>query len=117
MKKSLAAILTLLFLNLNLANASNGQNYYRYGDINTKLNKRAILEIAKQELRRLVIDKKIPNSWKSIPAKNIEKNHHTNSAGWIVSFNNKKIKKIKRQTINILLSERGDIIGSAYSNK
>lgn len=108
----------IIFLSLSFSTlyASNGQNYYRYGDIDTTLNKRAILEIAKQELRRLVIEKKIPKSWKSRPLTKIEKNHKTNSNSWVVSFNNPKIKKKKRKNINILVSSSGNIIGSAYAH-
>lgn len=115
MNRSITTTLFLLLLSFSNLDAANGQNYYRYGDIDTKLNKRAILEITKQELRRLVLENKIPRSWKSVPATKIEKSNYKNSNGWIVSFKNKKIKKIKRQTINVLVDVNGNIKGSAYS--
>lgn len=116
MKKLINTVIITLALTLTTLYASNGQNYYRYGDIDTKLNKRAILEIAKQELRRLVLEKKIPKSWKSKQDFKIEKNHSSSSNSWIVSFNNKKIKKVKKQTINILVDIHGNIKGAAYSS-
>lgn len=116
MKKSITTILISLILSFTTLYATNGQNYYRYGDIDTKLNKRAILEIAKQELRRLVLEKKIQPSWKSVPTTKIQRSKHSNSTSWIVSFKNVKIKKLKRQTINILVSEHGDVKGAAYSS-
>ena len=116
MNKLITTTLISLILSFATLYATNGQNYYRYGDIDTKLNKRAILEIAKQELRRLVLEKKIPESWKSTPSTKIEKNQHSNSNSWIVRFNNSKIKKAKRQTLNILVDVHGNIKGAAYSS-
>lgn len=115
MKKIVNLIILSLVLSLTTLDASNGQNYYRYGDIDTNLNKRAIVEIAKQELRRLVLKKKIHTSWKSVALLKIEKNHKTNTNSWIVSFNNSKIKKINKQTIYLFVSAHGNIIGSTYS--
>ena len=116
MKKLITTTLISIILGFTTLCAANGQNYYRYGDIDTKLNKRAILEISKQELRRLVLEKKIPRSWKSAPLTKIERNQHSNSNSWIVSFNNTKIKKAKRQTLNILVDVDGNIKGAAYSS-
>lgn len=115
MKKYITITLILLQLSFTGLHAANGQNYYRYGGVDTKLNKRAILEITKQELRRLVLEKKIPRSWKSVPATKVEKSNYKSSDGWIVSFENKKIKKLTRQTINVLVDINGNIKGSAYS--
>lgn len=115
MKQLITTLLLLLTLNATTMYAANGQNYYRYGDIDTKLNKRAILEIAKQELRRLVLKKKIPKSWKSVTESKIEKNKNSSSNSWKASFYNAKIKNKKKQTIQILVSKNGDVIGTAYS--
>jgi len=116
MKQIIRLFLILLTLSSTLVFAHNGQNYYRYGDIDTKLNKRAILEIAKQELRRLVITNKIPDSWKYVDLSNIQKNRKSHSNSWVVSFSNPKIKKKSKKVIYLFISATGDIIASAYSH-
>jgi len=102
-----------LFLSSCVLNAKNGQNYYRYGDIKTKLNKRAIFEIAKGELRRLSIENKVPKSWKFTPLLDIQKDRR--DSNWVVSFTNLKIKHKKNQTLYIRISEYGVVMGNSYS--
>ena len=106
------SIITIV-LSITILNAKNGQNYYRYGDIKTKLNKRAIFEIAKGELRRLSIEKKVPKSWKFVPLLDIQKDHK--DSNWVVSFTNLKIKHKKNQILYIRISEYGVVIGDSYA--
>ncbi len=110
-------IIIFLVLTFSALNASHGQNYYHYGDIDSKLNKRAILEIAKQEIRKLVLERKIPKSWKSVSPTKIEKNHHTNSNNWVAIFKNTHIKKVKKQTLHIFIDPYGEIKGANYSGQ
>ena len=100
-------------LSFTALHAVNGQNYYRYGDIKGKLNKRAIVEISKGELRRLAIEDKIPLSWKFAPFLDIEKIKEDNS--WIVSFTNTKIKHKKNQTLFIHTDAKGNVISDSYT--
>ena len=85
MKRLIITTFIGLALSFTALHAVNAQNYYRYGDIKGKLNKRAIVEVAKGELRRLVIQEKVPSSWKFAPFLDIEKKQ--NDSSWIVSFN------------------------------
>ncbi|MFT5660871.1 MAG: hypothetical protein ACI9TV_001515 [Sulfurimonas sp.] len=93
--------------------SQNAQNYYRYGDINTTLNKRAIVNIAKAEVRRLILQKKISTSWKILSLSNIEKNNDTSS--WIVHFSNSKIKNKKYQSLYINIDDHGNVKNVSYS--
>ena len=102
---------------LTSLDAGNGQNYYKYGNIETKLNKRAIVEIAKHEIRRLLIKKKLPKNWKNSKMTSVEKNNSKNIDDWIVTFNNKKIKNKKRQTLYIFIDVKGNIVGANYTNR
>ena len=113
MKKVIFTIFISMTLSFTALHAVNGQNYYRYGDIKGKLNKRAIVEIAKSELRRLAIEEKIPSSWKFAPFLNIERIKKDNS--WIVSFTNVKVKHKKNQTLYIRTDEKGNVISDSYT--
>ena len=113
MKKIIITTFIGMALSFTALHAVNGQNYYRYGDIKGKLNKRAIIEVAKGELRRLAIEKKVPSSWKFAPFLDIEKIRQDSS--WIVSFSNAKIKHKKNQTLYIRVDKRGNVISDSYT--
>ena len=113
MRKVIFSIFISMALSFTALHAVNGQNYYRYGDIKGKLNKRAIIEIAKSELRRLSIEEKIPSSWKFAPFLDIERIKKGNS--WIVSFSNSKVKHKKNQTLYIHTDEKGNVTSNSYT--
>ena len=113
MKRLILLTILNIVLGFTLLHAENGQNYYRYGDIKGKLNKRAIVEIAKGELRRVAIQKKVPKSWKFAPLLNIEKD--STQSHWIVSFHNSKIRHKKNKILYIHITTYGNIISSSYT--
>ena len=117
MNRLIKTVLIMTILTFTTLDARNGQNYYKYGDIETKLNKRAIVEIAKHEIRRLVIKKKLPKSWKNTNIVTVKKNKPRNTDDWVVTFNNKKIKNKKRQKLYIFVDVRGNIVGANYTNR
>ncbi len=117
MKNSVKISLILVILIFTTLQAKNGYDYYHYGNNGTtysKLNKRAITKIAKSEVKRLTMEKKIPKSWKSIPISKIEK---SNTDDWIVVFNNLKIKHKSRQSLYIFVGIYGKIKGANYTGK
>lgn len=117
MTKLIKKILIFLTLIFSLLNAQNGYDYYHYGNGGAsykKLNKSSIVKIAKAEVKRLSIEKKLPKSWKSIPILEIKK---SNANDWLITFNNMKIKKKKYQKLYIFIDVYGKVKGANYSGK
>ena len=117
MTKIIKASFILLILTFTTLNAKNGYDYYHYGNGGssyTKLNKTAITKIAKAEIKRLTMKKKIPTSWKSMP---ISKIHKSNTNDWIVTFKNLKIKSKSKQKLYIFISIYGKLKGVNYTGR
>ncbi|WP_324171696.1 DUF6488 family protein [Sulfurimonas sp.] len=117
MAKSIKASLILLILTFTALYAKSGYDYYHYGNSGSsykKLNKTAISKIAKAEVKKLTMAKKIPKSWKSIPISKIKK---FNSNDWIVSFNNLKIKDKSKRDLYIFVSIYGRVKGANYTGQ
>lgn len=115
MTKSIKATLILLTLTFSTLYAQNGYDYYYYGNggtTNNKLNKASISKIAKEEVKRLIFERKIPKNWKSMPISKIKK---SNSNDWIVTFNNLKIKDVSKQNLYIFVNLYGSIKGVNYT--
>jgi hypothetical protein len=113
--EKIKALLILLTLTFTTLHAKNGYDYYHYGNDATsykKLNKTAIIEIAKAELKRLIMKKKIPQSWKFTPVATVRK---FNIDDWLVTFNNVKIKKESKQKLYIFVGIYGKIKGVNYT--
>ena len=117
MTKLLKILLILLSFIFTSLYAKNGYDYYYYGNNGaaySKLNKTAITKIAKAELKRLTMKKKIPQSWKFIPISEISK---SNTEDWKVIFNNKNIKRKSQQRLYIFISLYGKIKGTNYTGR
>ena len=115
MTELIKATLILLGLTFPTLYAKNGHGYYYYGNggsTYSKLNKSAITKIAKTEVKRLTMKKKIPKSWKSMPISKINK---SNSDDWIVTFHNLKIKNKSKQNLYIFVGIYGQIKGANYT--
>ena len=97
------------------ANHSHEKNAHCEHD--TGMKSESIQVIAKNEVQRLVTEKKIAKSWKSIPIAKIGKTHQSYQDDWIVVFENPKIKKKSRQTLYIFISKVGNITGANYTGK
>ena len=114
MTKLIKALVILLTLTFTTLYAKNGYDYYYYGNggaTYNKLNKTSITKIAKAEVKRLTMEKKIPKSWKSIPISKINK---FNNDDWIVTFNNLKIKNKSKQNLYIFVGIYGQVKGANY---
>jgi len=115
MTKLIQTSLILLALTFTTLYAKNGYDYYYYGNGGStynKLNKTAIIKIAKAEVKRLTMKKKIQKSWKYIPISKIKKSH---SGDWVISFNNLKTKNTSKQNLYIFIDIYGHIKGSNYT--
>lgn len=117
MAKLIKASLILLLLTSTALSAKNGYDYYYYGNDSSsykKLNKTAISKIAKAEVKRLSMRKKVSKSWSLVPILSIKKSA---SNDWLVTFNNPKIKKKSKQNLYIFVSIYGQIKGVNYTGR
>ena len=117
MAKLIKTSLILLLLTFTTLHAKNGYDYYHYGNggsNNKKLNKTAISKIAKAEVKRLSMKKKISKSWNLIPILTVKKSA---SNDWLVTFNNSKIKKKSKQNLYIFVDVYGHIQGANYTGR
>ena len=115
MIKLMKVFLIWLTLTFTTLYAKNGYDYYYYGNggaAYTKLNKTSITKIAKAEIKRLTMKKKIPISWKSAKVLTINK---SNSDDWMVTFNNLKIKKQSKQNLYVFVGIYGQVKGVNYT--
>jgi len=114
MAKPIKTLLILLILTFNTLHAKNGYDYYFYGNGGanySKLNKTSIIKIAKAEVKRLTMKKKLSKSWRFTPISKINK---SNSNDWIVVFNNLKIKTKSKQNLYVFIGIYGKIKGTNY---
>ncbi len=117
MTRLIKLTIALLALTFTTLYAENGYDYYYYGNdgsTNNKLNKTAISKIAKAELKRLTMTKKIAQSWKSTPISKIRK---SKTDDWMVTFNNLKIKNKSKRYLYIFVGLYGKIKGVNYTGR
>ncbi len=110
-------IILLILFSFNPVYAQNAYDYYYYGNGGanyTKLNKSAISKIAKAEIKRLLLKKKIPSSWRGMKIFKIDK---SNSSDWKIIFNNPNIKVKLKQKIYIFIDVYGKVLGTNYTAK
>ena len=90
---------------------------HRYDAIKNEVSKESVEEAASQKVKSLVLEKKIPSSWKSMAISKIGKTHYGDSNDWVVAFDNIKIKDKKKRTLYIFVTTHGDIAGANYTGK
>lgn len=121
MKKLIKATIIILGLSFTILHAEGGHSTHEHGGHECNHNKgitsKSIQKIAKQEVKRLVLKKKIAKSWKSVPVAKIGRTHHSYIDDWVVVFENLKIKKKSRQTLYIFISKKGNVKGANYTGK
>ncbi|MBC8238266.1 MAG: hypothetical protein H8E76_08545 [Helicobacteraceae bacterium] len=76
-----------------------------------------IQEIAKQEVQRLVLEKKIAKSWKSASILKMGKAQNSFTDDWVVVFENLKIKNKKRQNLYIFIGAYGEFAAANYTGR
>ena len=123
MKLLMKVLVTLVTLSFTILYASesdshSGHNHDSHGcNHNQGIKSKSIQKIAKDEVKRLVLEKKIAKSWKSMPITKIGKNHQSYIDDWIVVFENSKIKKKSRRILYIFISKKGNVKGVNYTGK
>ena len=85
--------------------------------VDKEVSKKSIKDIAKQEIKRLTLAKKIDDSWLFTPISKMKKIQFNNAPEWVVSFNNPKIKDIAKQTVYVFISVNGKVLAANYTGK
>lgn len=117
------AISILITLSFTLAYASDAETHKDHNhdtcehDHNSGIKSKSIQKIAEDEVKRLVLEKKIAKSWKLVPVTKIGRNYDAYIDDWIVVFDNPKIKKKARRTLYIFVSKKGNVMGANYTGK
>ncbi len=119
MKTLIKVTIILLGLSFTTLYAQDGNNHSGHdcASHNGGLKSAAIQKIAKDEVTRLVLEKKIPKSWKSIEVSKIGRTHSSYIDDWVVVFENLKIKKKSRRTLYIFITKKGNVAGANYTGK
>ena len=107
---------TILYAGDTDSHSSHNHDSHEHG-YNTGLKSKSIQKIAKDEVKRLVLEKKIAKSWKSMPITKIGRTHDSYIDDWVVVFENPKIKKKSRRTLYIFISKIGNVKGVNYTGK
>jgi hypothetical protein len=70
---------------------------------------------AKEEVDRLVSKKKVPDSWKEIAVKSVEKRTYKKGWEWVAIFENEQAKENK--VLYVFLKPAGDFIAANFTGK
>jgi hypothetical protein len=122
MKIFIKATIVTLSLSLTTLYAAEHHNHshscnHDYQALKNEVSKTTIKNNAKKKVQKLVLEKKVPKSWKSVPISKIGKTHYGNTDDWVVGFDNLKIKDKSKQTLYIFVSVHGKIMGANYTGK
>ncbi len=108
--------LTALYAKSGHPHSGTGHTHAPHFDkVKKNLSAEDVKKAAKKEVLRLLVEKKIPRSWRSVPISKIGKTHYGDTDDWVVVFDNRKIKNKKRRTLYIFVSVYGDIRGANYT--
>ena len=94
-----------------------GHGHSHGAPVKEEVSKTSIKKIAKQEVKRLALVKKIDNSWSSIPISKMKKTQYNYNNEWVVSFENSAIKDKTKQTLYIFVNVYGNLTGANYTGK
>ena len=123
MNTLIKVIITLVTVSFTVLYASDvdthaGHNHATHEhDHQTGIKSKSIQKIAQSEVQRLVLEKKIAPSWKSIPVAKIGNTQNSYIDDWIVVFENPQIKKKSRRSLYIFVSKMGNVTGANYTGK
>ena len=88
---------------------------HRYAALKNEASRETIEKAAKQKVQSLVAEKKIHESWATVPISKIGKTHYGDTDDWVVGFDNLQMKNKKRRTLYIFVSVHGEIRGANYT--
>ena len=135
MKNLIKTTVALIVMGLGTLNAEEHHNHshtghdhnhahkhgpHKKGDskvaVQIKANEASIEKNAKQEIKKLVLKKKIPASWTDVVMQKMEKTKNKTN-DWKVSFNNPKIVNKAKQTLYVFVSAYGKVVAVNYTGK
>ena len=116
---TIALLLTLFFTTSHASENRDhvGHNHPKHELLDNAKCSEEIQEIAKKEVQRLILEKKISKSWKSSPILKMGKAQNAFTDDWVVVFQNLKIKKKKRQNLYIFIGAYGDFAAANYTGR
>ncbi len=122
MKKLIQATVVTLALSFTALYAGGSHNHGSHGHSHDapkqeEVNEKSIKEIAKQEIKRLTLAKKIDDSWLFRPISKMKKTQYNYNNEWVVSFENLAIKDKTQQTIYVFVTVYGKLTGANYTGK
>ena len=116
---TIALLFTLFFTTSHASENRNhaGHNHPTHELLDNAKCSTEIQEIAKQEVKRLILEKKISKSWKSSPILKMGKAQNSFTDDWVVVFQNLKIKNEARQNLYIFIGAYGDFAAANYTGR
>jgi len=119
MKKLIKVMLIVLTVGLPTLYGHGSAQHEHKARVSTQeqVTKKTIQNMAKQEIKKLTLAKKIDDSWLFIPISKTKKIQFNNAPEWVVSFNNSKIEDKDKQIIYVFISTYGKVLATNYSGK
>ena len=117
---ALALSLTTLYAGAghNHAHDSHGHAHDSHANESMKkVNEEIVAILAKKLVVELVVQNKIPTSWKSVPVATLGKTNVGNTNDWEVTFKNAKVQDKTKQTLYIFIDTYGKLMGVNYTGK
>lgn len=71
--------------------------------------------MARQEIRALILSDKIDKSWAEQKVVSVEKKKFDNIYEWVFKYENKGVKDTEKQTLYVFVNEFGEPNGANYS--
>ena len=117
MKKLITTVALTTILGLSSLYSHGGANHNHDVPVKREINKTSVKQLAKQEVKRLALAKKIDKSWLMIEISKMKKTKFNYSNEWVVSFKNSAIKDASKQTLYVFVSVYGELKGANYTGK
>jgi len=116
MNRLIFSILIASLLSLSTAYAHGGRHTHSE-PVKAETSKGSIKKIAKQEVKRLTLEKKIDSSWMFIPIAKMKRTQYNYNNEWMISFKNSEIKDKSKETLYIFIDVYGKLTGANYTGK
>ncbi len=117
MKKFITRTVLIFVVSFTGLNAHGNHTHKETVPQKAEFSKTSVKEIAKKEVKRLSIAKKIDSSWLFVPISKMQKTLFGKKQEWVVSFNNPKINDASKQNLYIFIDLYGKLSGANYTGK
>ncbi len=115
--KTVKTILIATILGFATLQGHGGAGHTHAAPVEKEISKKSIKSIAKQEVKRLALAKKIDNSWLFSPISKMKKTDYNYNNEWKVSFSNAEIKDKQKRTLYVFVTVGGELTGANYTGK